>query len=311
LEDLRDVPRRKGTGGRIRRRVLVLCVLPTLLLGATYFLLVEFALREVLEIGEVPLLLRVGGGVLALLFALVALGCGSLLADGFLRPLRALLRIAESQDITPGPTSYLSDPDSHVRRLFLRVLTLVQQNRSGAQALRELEALRNEVHALRETVRSAAAASIIPSPVEREAPQSGGELTAEMERLWTRFRADLSAVEDRLDETSQALAAQEKGRKESTLEMDTAILEIERFGTVWSLELERARRCVPTLPGALGSCFSDFSNSMQRLRDASRLDGGGLRAIAEARNQISRVREIVGGWLHDDPQAGKTESGPR
>ncbi len=156
--------------------------LPTLLLGVTYFLFVEFALRELLNLYDVPPLLRYGGAALAVLFSLVALGVGSMLADGFLRPLRALLRVAEAQDSSPGPTAYLSDPDPYLRRLFLRVFTLVQQNRSGAQTLKDLESLRGEILTLRERIRFAATVSSLPTPraagrrVDRRSRRRDGSL---------------------------------------------------------------------------------------------------------------------------------------
>jgi hypothetical protein len=302
LEELRDIPHKSGAGSSVRRRVLLLCVLPTLLLGVTYFLLVEFALRELLNLYEVPPLLRYGGAALAVLFSLVALGVGSMLADGFLRPLRALLRVAEAQDASPGPTAYLSDPDPYLRRLFLRVFTLVQQNRSGAQTLKDLESLRGEVLALRERIRFAASVSSLPTP-----RAAGGELSSdllvEMDRFWARLRTDLESIDEKLTQFGRFLGEDEAGRMTTVAQIDKALGDIERLGTVWSLEIERARQDLPTLPGSLGSCFREFAAAIERLRDAARSNGAGAHALDGAKAEVLRLRETIGEWLRGEAQA--------
>jgi hypothetical protein len=290
--------------------MLLLCVLPTLLLGVTYFLLVEFALRELLDTYDVPPLLRYGGAALALLFSLVALGVGSMLADGFLRPLRELLRVAEVHEGGPGPTAYLSDPDPHLRRLFLRVFTLVQQNRSGAQTLKDLESLRGEVTALRERIRLAAATSSIPEP-RAVGGEAAADLLSEMERFWTRLRGDIESTEARLSQLARSLGEHETGRVKTTAQIDEALGDIERLGTVWSLELERARRYSSAMPGKLGSCFEEFAAAVRRLRDAVRTNGAGVDAIEAARVEAVRLRESLGDWLRGGIQAGRVEGPSR
>ncbi len=309
MEEFRDMPRKPGAASSVRRRVLLLCVLPTLLLGATYFLLVEFALREILRTVDVPPLLRYGGAALGLLFTLVALGVGSMLADGFLRPLRALLRVAEAQEASPGPTAYLSDPDPHLRRLFLRVFTLVQQNRSGAQTLKELESLRGEVSALRDRIRLAAAVSTLPEP--RAAVELTGDLVVEMERFWTRLRADLASVEGKLTHLVRSLGEHETERMKTIAQIDDALGDIERLGTVWSLEIERARRDVPALPGALGSCFREFAAAIEKLRDATRTNGAGVHTIEDARSEVLKLRGTMGEWLRGEVQIEREEEPSR
>lgn len=305
LEEFRDMPRKLGATSSVRRRVLLLCVLPALLLGVTYFLLVEFAMREILRVADVPPLLRYGGAALAFLFALVALGVGSMLADGFLRPLRALLRVAEAQEASPGPTAYLSDPDPYLRRLFLRVFTLVQQNRSGAQTLKDLESLRGEVAVLRDRIRLAAAVSTIP---EARAGDVTGELAAEMERFWARLRADLTLVEGRLAELVRSLGEHETDRLKAIAQIDDALGDIERLGTVWSLEIERARRSAPALPGALGSCFTEFAAAVERLRDATRTNGSGVDQLEDVRSEALKLRGTMGEWLRGGVQIEREDA---
>jgi hypothetical protein len=305
------MPRRPGAGSSVRRRVLLLCVLPTLLLGVTYFLLVEFTIRELFDSLEVPALLRYGGAALAFLFSLVALGVGSILADGFLRPLRAILRVAEAQNSSPGPTAYLSDPDPYLRRLFLRVFTLVQQNRSGAQTMKELESLRGEISTLRDRIRLATAGSTIPEPRVEGGGELTSELAVEMERFWGRLRADLEKVEGKLTQLVRSLGENETVRVQTIAQIDEALGDIERLGTVWSLEIERARRDAPALSGALGTCFREFAAAIERLRDATRTDGAGVHTIEDARGEVLRLRETVGEWLRGEVQLEREEDSSR
>ncbi len=300
LEEPRDNPRRSGAGSTIRRRVLLLCLLPTLFLGVTYFLLVAFALRDPIARVPAPLLLRYGGPALVLLFSLVALACGSLLADAFLRPLRALLRVAEAQQANPGTTAYLSDPDPELRRLFLRVFTLLQQNRSGAQALRDLDSLRGDVARLCEAFRGAEAAGVLPAPGSAGNGGPTSELLLEMDRFWTRLRSQLEAVEEKLAHLNRSLNDQETAAMTAAARLEDALHEIERLGTVWSLEIERARRDVPRLPGALGSCFREFAASLERLRDAARANGPGVHAAGEVRTELARLEETLADLLHGE-----------
>jgi hypothetical protein len=219
--------------------------------------------------------------------------------------------VAEAQNSSPGPTAYLSDPDPYLRRLFLRVFTLVQQNRSGAQTLKELESLRSEISTLRDRIRLAATVSILPEPRAGGGGELTGDLIVEMERFWARLRADLETVEGKLMQLVRSLGENETVRVQTIAQIDDALGDIERLGTVWSLEIERARRDAPSLPGALGACFREFAAAIERLRDATRLNGAGVHTIEDARGEVVRLRETVGEWLRGEIQLEREEDPSR
>jgi hypothetical protein len=281
--------------------VILLCVLPTLVLGVTYFFLIEYILREYAIQNEVVPLLRYGGAGLVLLFTLVALACGIQITDGISRPLRALLRIVDGDTAQPGHAGYLPESDTELRYLFLRVHTLVQQNRSGAQTLSELESLSREVDGLCRMFREANERMQIPGRLSEDQDGSTGRLTQELGRLWTRLREDLEEIESELGELSRILAEQETDWAASRGETEEAVREIERLGTVWSLEIELARKRTD-LPGSLGSCYQEFNVAAERLRAATGSDGGPVGAVADLRGEVARMRETVDRWLGGETQ---------
>ena len=70
MEEQQDLARKASPGGSVKKRAVLLCILPTVLLGVTYFFLIEYILREYTIPGEVVPLVRYGGGGLVLLFPL-------------------------------------------------------------------------------------------------------------------------------------------------------------------------------------------------------------------------------------------------
>ena len=284
--------------GSVRKRVILLSVMPTLVLGITYFFLIEYILREYSIWNRAVPLLRYGGAGLVLLFTLVALACGLQITDGISRPLRALLRIVDGDQAPPGQTGYLPGSDTELRYLFLRVHTLVQQNRSGAQTLGELESLSREVDGLCKKFRQANERMQMPGRLgEEDQDGSTGELTQELERLWTRLRGDLEEIERELGEFSRIRTEQETAWAASRGETEGAVREIERLGTVWSLEIELARKNAPGLQGSLGSCFQEFTAATERLRTATGSDGHAVGAVADLRGEVARMRETVDRWF--------------
>ncbi len=101
------------------------------------------------------------------------------------------------------------------------------------------------------------------------------------------------------------LGEDEAGRTATVAQIDKALGDIERLGTVWSLEIERARQDLPTLPGSLGSCFREFAAAIERLRDAARSNGAGAHALNGARGEVLRLRETIGEWLRGEVQVGE------
>ena len=306
---------RPHAGGTVGRRAIVLCAVPTLFLGVTYFFLVEYVLREYAIPKEIVPLLRFGGGGLVLLFTLVALAFGIQISDRISRPLQALLRIVEVDQVPSGQHGYLPKSDIELRYLFLRVHTLVQQNRSGAQTLRELEALSREVEGLCGAFRLANERMQLPGGLggeERDGPT--GKLTDELERFWTRLRKDLEQIERELREFLRILTERETAWAVSRGETEGAVREVERLGTVWSLEIELARRHSPGLPGSLGSCFQEFTTATERLRNATRSDGHVVDAVADLRGEVAKMRATVDRWLGGEGHAGEigqTSTPPR
>jgi hypothetical protein len=295
----------------VRKRVILLCVVPTLVLGITYFFLIEYILREYAIRSEVVPLLRYGGAGLVLLFTLVALACGIQITDGISRPLRALLRVVDGDQAQPGHAGYLPESDVELRYLFLRVHTLVQQNRSGAQTLSELESLSKEVDGLCRAFREANERMRLPGQLDEGHNAPTGELTQEVGQLCTRLREDLDEIERELRDLSRILTEQETAWAASRGETEGAVREIERLGTVWSLEIELARKRAPELPGSLGSCYQEFNAATERLRAATGSDGGPVGAVADLRGEVARMRETVDRWLGGEAQREEAAEPPR
>ena len=307
LEDPQVLSRKSVHGSPTRNWALFLCVLPTLLLGATYFLLVEFALREPrVAGGGVLTILRFGGMALGLLFVLAALGCGLVLADRFLRPLKALLRVAEGSegpDGSQGSTAYLSTSDPELRGIFVRVRILVQQNRTGGEALRELESLHGEVAELCNALRRVGGRILQVQPTQVRPDGPAAMILQEIEQGAAGLKEGLQTIERGLVDLNRILAQEEKASATCRHEVEAALQEIERWGTVWSLEIERARRDLPGLPGTLGSCFREFGVAMERLRGAARVQGDPVGTLRQARTEIAKHIEAVRGLSLEAVQA--------
>ena len=136
-----DGDRQRG-GSRGRTGILVL--LPPAFLGAAYFLFVEYVLREPLAVGaSTRFLLRLGGAGLVVLSLILAAACGYLLGERFLRPLRLLLRLAESGEMQPDRAETLRARGREYLDLHRLLRVLVNQNKAGARAMEELDELRS------------------------------------------------------------------------------------------------------------------------------------------------------------------------
>jgi hypothetical protein len=132
---------------------MVLALLPPAFLGAAYVLFVEFTLRDALPPGSLlPLTLRTGGIALAAISLVFAAACGYLLAERFLRPLRLILRLAESGDVQPGRADSLGERGREYLDLHRLLRVLVKQNQTGARAMEELDQLRAALARFREEI---------------------------------------------------------------------------------------------------------------------------------------------------------------
>jgi hypothetical protein len=273
-------------------------------------LLVEFVLHESVRIAEVPPLLRYGGAGVVVLFLLVSLGCGFSLADGALRQLRALQRIASGSEAPEGPADYdLQTRDPDLRRLFLRIHTIAQQNRAGAQALVELENLQREAAEIRSELRRCEAEGSLLVPAGRSGPGHPAGLAREISRFCSRLREEMEALEAGLIALEGRIAADRaSGARGIEAELDR----LERSGTVWSLQVEMARRRTPQIRGELGSCFSEFSTALADLRKKTASPVAGDAPIDDVRTDVARLRRIVAQWLKGDAGPGSAEgaSGP-
>ncbi|MDM7916273.1 MAG: hypothetical protein QUU85_13580 [Candidatus Eisenbacteria bacterium] len=339
-----DHPHLRSAAGRrsIRSQALLLCALPVFLLGVSLILLVEFGLREGGATGAVTPWLRYGSILLVLLFTMASLACGSYLAERTVRPIRALLHVAEGFHLAVDPPSPILEPDPDLRRLSLRIHTLVQQNRSGARAMMELEALRDEAKGVLARLREAGdrvpAPGTAPTPISGVASDLGRDLREEIDRYWQHLRDDLTGMAARAERIAQFLdaaateaeerpaqkgqaaegqaevqsaevqaekapAEKASGRGNGTRPAAEEFADLERLATVWSLEIERARRAVPDLPGSLGDCFHAFQRSFDALRGRfadKPLPRGEARVV---RAETEALRAQIDRWLGSDPAA--------
>ncbi|MCA9756943.1 MAG: hypothetical protein KDA27_14150 [Candidatus Eisenbacteria bacterium] len=142
---------RDGPRARFRSRVIGFMLVPVLVLGVSYFLLVEYVAvnSDDLVIGTSLVGLRLGGALLILLAVVLAIAAGYLLADRIVRPIRLLRHYAESGELPSGAGLFVHHRDWEIFLLYRRIHALIQQNRSGAEALAELEELRGSFDELR------------------------------------------------------------------------------------------------------------------------------------------------------------------
>ncbi len=144
---------RHDSGKGSRGRFVLLLLLPTLLLGITYFLFTEYLLEDLYAAGNsLRMTARLGGAILVVLSAVVATAVGYLLLDRLLRPLRILLRVVEGGDVPDSRSVDTATRCGEIAELYRVVGILVRQNQTGAKALEELEELRSALHTFREEI---------------------------------------------------------------------------------------------------------------------------------------------------------------
>ena len=277
----------------MRKRILFFTVLPTVFLGVTYFFLVEYVAREFTLRSEEVRILRYGGGGVLLLFSLAALAGGAHLSDSIRRPLRMLSRISEGAEVAAEQTAHIPDSDPDLRFLFLRVHTLVQQNRSGAHTLGELEALKREVEEISEEIRRSNEGGALPNGISAAENGPAGPLTREIQMFVDRLRDDLDSIDRGLVEIAESLSEQEAIGARKAGDAEEAVRELERLGTVWSLAVEIARKETGAIPGEVGSCFHEFTGATRRLRETLLSISRGAAAAADVRSAAVTLRRTI------------------
>lgn len=250
--------------GSLRLRLAIWVALPVLVLGASYFLFVEYVLEsQGLGVDGVRIALRIGGAALIAISLVLAAACGFLIADRVSRPIRALLRLADSGELTSGRSVFLHNRDWEVFPLYRKVNALVQQNQAGAKALAELESQRTSIDRLRQELQRTGQHGIA-LPVSLGEPGRLEPILEVMEANRTRLLSFFTELRERVEElraeaeqlrgpldriAQEALAPAESTNghgqsprgMESVLQMRSSLSRLRRLGTVWSLEAERAR----------------------------------------------------------------------
>jgi hypothetical protein len=254
---------------------VLLALLPPAFLGVAYFLFVEYKFGGAL--GADPALrlyVRLGGAVLVAISLALAAACGYLVAERFLRPLRLLLRLAESGEVQPGRADTLRERGREFFDLHRLLRVLVNQNKAGARAMEELEQLRVALARFREEISRTGLHGIQPEvtvtgPLRevavhvqakrshllsffRDLRERVGRVREEMERL-----APVLGIEDGAGDTETGARAMAEtpaatGSRVATntqLAMDklvattgvgAAVERLRRLGTVLALESARA-----------------------------------------------------------------------
>lgn len=250
--------------GSLRPRLVVWVALPVLVLGVSYFLFVEYVLEsQGVGVEGVRIALRIGGGALIAISLVLAAACGFLLADRVSRPIRALLRLVDSGELTTGRSVFLHHRDWEVFQLYRKVNALVHQNQAGAKALAELESQRTSIDLLRQELQRTGQHGIA-LPVKLGEPGRLEPILDVMEANRTRILSFLGELRERVEElraeTEQLrgpldrIAMEKLVSPESTnghdrpvegmesfQRMRSALVRLKRLGTVWSLEAERLR----------------------------------------------------------------------
>lgn len=245
---IRDEGRR---GGGPRGRAVLLVMLPPAFLCAAYFLLEELVLRPALG-SDLPLrlALRLGGAVLAVISLIFAAACGYLLAEHFLRPLRLILRMAESDEVQPDRVDSLHARGREYADLHRLLRVLLTQNKAGARAMEELEQLRAALARFREEF-SRTGLHGIPPEVTAMGPvrEVAVHVQAKRNNLLSFFRdlrERVGRVRLELEQLSVCLDQEDGGEElgegvpAATAAVGASVNRLRQLGTVLALESARA-----------------------------------------------------------------------
>ncbi len=231
---------------------ILLVVLPTAFLGAAYFLLVEYTLRDLLPgAADRRLALRLGGGALVVLSLVLSVGFGWLVVDRLMRPLRLLIRLPENGELSPRGAALLHTRIREYHDLYRLLGVLLNQKKAGTRALEELEELREALARLREELARTGQHGI-PPIVTAVGPLNDIGLSLAAKRVHLlEFFADLRERTRRLRGELTALG-QAAGLDRPPVEVDatvsadtlapvsTSIERLRQIGTVFALEAARS-----------------------------------------------------------------------
>ena len=318
---------REGPRGQFRVRVIAFVLGPVLVLGICYFLLVEYvAVRPDVVLGEALVGLRLSGAALIVLALVLAVAAGYLLADRVARPIRLLLRFAESGDLPAGAGLFVHHRDWEVFLLYRRIQALIQQNRAGAGALDQLESLRASFETLRVALARTGQNGVLAplGVIEGPCEDIAGLLEAHRARLLDFFR-DLRTRAEELRAQFEALEsvrrngagsgrnglASDLGRNgepaDGTVwtasgELSALTAELRRIGTVLSLEVERTR--VDDV--AVGSLYREFRSAIDRLEEfaRSRPDDAARTGASDGDGDVVGTLPVEGGGQLGDDELG-------
>jgi hypothetical protein len=230
---------------------VVLVLLPPVFLCAAYFLFEELVLRPVLR-SDLPLCLalRLGGAALAFISLIFAAACGYLLAEHFLRPLRLILRLAESGEVQPERVDSLHQRGREYADLHRLLRVLVNQNKAGARAMEELDQLRAALARFREEF-SRTGLHGIPPEVTAMGPvrEVAVHVQAKRNHLLSFFRdlrERVGRVRLEVEQLSACLELQDDGKDVgegmavAAVNVGASLDRLRQIGTVLALESARA-----------------------------------------------------------------------
>jgi hypothetical protein len=305
-------------------RAVLLILLPVVFLGAAYFLLVEYLLREVIPAGSsLWLTLRLGGAGLIVLALALAGAFGYLVVERLMRPLRLLLRVAETSEVAPGPPPWLRGRAWEVHDLYRLLSVLVSQNKAGARAMEELEQLRIALAHFREEVTRTGQHGIIPE-VHAAGPlaeigaslqtkranllgffsdlrERVAQVAGEVDRLGAAVGPSAGGEErapgespevERIPETEMPPAADGERREESALRVVASVDRLRQYGTVLALETARAAGLPGSRAGELFARFESGLDDLEKLVSALAASNGGARdRTADLETEAASLRE--------------------
>lgn len=264
---------------------MLIALLPVAILGATYFLMIEWVLANLSpNAPAVHVALRLGGLALIVVALIFAAACGYLLVERVSRPVRLLARLAESGDLSAARNAFLHHHDWEILELYRKVSALVHQNQAGAKAVEELERLREGMAVLRKQLAQPGHHGVAPS-LSLAKEGAIGEIEAQLMANRARLLEFFTELKDRLESVKgeadllahrwpestatlvEATHATNGANGEARLahvdleRAQSSLAGVRRVGTVLALHSERETADA----GRLGHLFARFDSSVGQL----------------------------------------------
>jgi hypothetical protein len=149
MQALRQERQNGSRRGGLRTRFLLSFLAPVLLVGAGNVLLIEFLIAGQVQLGGLPVAgVRIMYSGLLLVSLLLSTGLGLYVGDRVTQPIVRLLRAMDTGQIRILGGGAATAADWEMGVLVRKVQILLQQNLSGAQAMEQLDALREEIAAV-------------------------------------------------------------------------------------------------------------------------------------------------------------------